>query len=108
MRRDRKTLEVLRGMNDPARYKESRDFFTDMLDPSKSEAKEDEKPQPVPAEKDAMKKEYCRADLEKSFQHPIFEAEDWVAYRSVVRFYMGEYKDALAVSIGNAIDGGRT
>eukprot|EP00826_Nyctotherus_ovalis_P038037 TRINITY_DN3529_c0_g1_i1.p1 TRINITY_DN3529_c0_g1~~TRINITY_DN3529_c0_g1_i1.p1 ORF type:complete len:225 (+),score=33.08 TRINITY_DN3529_c0_g1_i1:277-951(+) len=39
--------------------------------------------------------DYCRSDMESMHRFPIFEVEDWTAYRAVMRMYLGKYSDAL-------------
>lgn len=39
--------------------------------------------------------DYCRLEMESMYKFPIFEVEDWIAYRAAMRLYMGKNKEAL-------------
>ena len=44
----------------------------------------------------ATKNLYSQADVERAYDYPIFASEDWLAYRSVMHFYLREHRQALS------------
>jgi len=77
-------------------FKENENFFTEMLAQLDSntggEAQYfDWKNVKIKGGKD----DYCKIDAESVYLFPIFEAEDWLAYRNVIKIYLEKYDEAL-------------
>lgn len=38
--------------------------------------------------------DFCRSDMEGMYKFPIFEIEDWTAYRAIMRLFLGKYTES--------------
>lgn len=84
-------LNSLSIFHKEASEEEAEEFFTKMLEKAKiKDVKDYELDFETNGESD-----YCKLDMESMYKFPIFESEDWTAYRAIMRMYLGKHKETL-------------
>ena len=88
-KRDLKSLEIFQETIINEKIEK---FFTEMIEEVKMQKENDYKPLYNPN----GQTDYCKIDMETMYKFPIFEIEDWTAYRGIMRMYMKKYSEALS------------
>jgi len=84
-------LKSLQAFHKDMSTEEIEELFTNMLKEAKTE---DIKNYEVDFKTNGTS-DYCRLEMESMYKFPIFEIEDWIAYRAVMRMYLGKHKESL-------------
>lgn len=107
MERDLETLRIIAQskvftyefsiVQDPTNFALAKDFFTRMQKQSKLDTERVKTKTRGNSGENMATKRYSIADIESVNEFPIFAEEDWIAYRSVMYFYLKDYSSSLSV-----------